>query len=122
MDINEIATKKDIARLENLLHKLLVTKSSIASTDNVPTCMISEKRALEILDVAKSTLHTMKSRGKIPFYKPEGSVKGASYYKISDLEKYMSGLKHKSNDEIEAEADAHILKQKLKREHKVKSK
>ena len=129
MDINEIATKKDIARLENLLHKLLVVQSNNENVKKVQMPKefenidaVSEDRALEILGIKRATLYGWKSQGKIPYYKPEGNSKGVTYYKISELQNFMCAIKHKSNDEIEAEADAHILKQKLKREHKVKSK
>lgn len=113
MDVNEIATKQDIYRLENLLHKILMGKSDVKEISDSPTDMVSEKKAIEILGIKKSTLHCMKSMGKIAFYKPEGQRKGVSYYKISDLEKYMSGIKHQSTAEIEAEADKYMLEHKI---------
>jgi excisionase family DNA binding protein len=112
MNINDIATKQDIARIEYLLQQLLSKNGGGSFTHNLSSEYITEDKAQEMLGVAKSTLYSMKSRGVIPFYKPEGSK--MSYYKISDLEKYMSGIKHKSNREIEIEASNYMLKNKMK--------
>jgi DNA-binding transcriptional MerR regulator len=73
---------------------------------------VNEERAAEMLDIARPTLSSWKSRGLIPYHKPEWSNK--SFYKVKDIIEIQTGVKHSSNKEIEAEAKSYILKNKNK--------
>ena len=115
MDISEIAiiTPKSlmerIDRLEYKLDQLLSQKEAgIKLIDGEE--YVNEARASEMLNIARSTLSSWKSRGLISFYKPEWSNK--SFYKVKDIISIQSGVKRLSNKEIDAEAKSYLLKNK----------
>ena len=101
-----IVSNTDLTEIKQMLKQLLSHKEGI----NVMGEYVPENVAAEILGIKKTTLQVWKSRGKIPFHKPDGNRKGITYYKVSDLMDFQKGVKHHSNKEIEVEANTYLLK------------
>ena len=104
-----IIPKTDITEIKQML-KLLLSQNN----HNHLSEYVTEDVASVMLGIKKTTLQVWKSNGKIGFHKPEGNKKGLTYYKVSDLLDFQKGIKHKSNKEIDAEANTYLLQKKLK--------
>lgn len=72
--------------------------------------LLTVKEAAEFLNLKVATIYSKKSKGELPFLKPEGT-KGLRFSR-QELTAFLKGGKGKSNVEIEAEADAYINKKK----------
>lgn len=59
------------------------------------------EEAAEFLDVSKSYLYKLTSKGEIPHYKPAGK---RIYFLVDDLLDYIKSGRVKTKDEIEKEA------------------
>ena len=112
MNLNEIATKKDIDNLKDWFLEILsqhIANTGVVSSNNKKYLNVIE--ASKLLGIAVSTLQSKMSRGEVPFCKPEGS---RPYFVVDELEKYMSSNKRKSNTEIDADAKTYLLNKKIK--------
>jgi len=108
MDLNEIVTKKDIENLKDWF--LVHCTQNVLKVEPIPE-YIPEGRAADLIGISKKTLQNWKYTGKITSYKVEGTC--VTSYKYSDIVALQSGVKCKSNKELETEANNHILKKKL---------
>ena len=96
-------------RLEYKLDHLLSKKNEGIKIINGEEC-VTEADAAKRLGIARPTLSAWKARGKITFYKPDGSNK--SYYKLKDILAVQTGVKYSSNKEIDAQATDLLLQRK----------
>lgn len=74
---------------------------------NAPTYQkpLNVEEAADFLDLSKSHLYKLTSKGEIPHYKPTGK---RLYFLIEDLLDYLKSGRVKTTDEIEAEASRYI--------------
>jgi len=100
-----IIPKVQLDRMEQKLDMLLHQHSKGLSGDYLTADEVCKK-----LGIKKQTLYNWKSKGKIPFYKPEGSSK--CYFKLQDIVDFQQGIKHQSNKEIASEAKTYLLNNK----------
>ena len=99
-------------RIEFKLDQLLSNKDNGTKLINGEE-YVNEARAAEMLNIARSTLSSWKSRGLIPFHKPEWSNK--SFFKIKDIMATQNGVKHSSNKEIKIEAKTYLRDNRKKK-------
>jgi excisionase family DNA binding protein len=66
---------------------------------------LTAKEAADYLDISKSHLYQLTSKGKIPHYKPNGK---RLYIFQSDLDDYIRSGKVKTNKELEVEAEEYL--------------
>lgn len=62
-------------------------------------------KAAEFLNLKKPTIYTKCSKGELPYMKRNNRL----YFLISELSDYLKDGRNKSQEEIEAEADAYLL-------------
>ncbi len=106
-----IITSKD--QLQNLLEQTVrkVLKEGSKPTP-LPTRTSPEEdiltiqQAMPILNLAKATIYTLTSKGKVPHFKKGKKL----YFKRSELLRWIEDGKRKSKKEIEQEADDYLSK------------
>jgi len=101
-----IIPRVQLDRMEQKLDLLLTQSGKGGATSDY----ITADEVCEKLDIKKKTLYNWKSKGKIPFHKPEGSSK--CYFRLQDIIAFQTGIKHHSNKELEAEAKTYLLNNK----------
>ena len=100
-----------IERLDTIEYKLNLLLSNSNNTNKAfDEEYVNEARAAQMLNIARPTLSSWKSRGLIPFYKPEWSNK--SFFKITDIKAIQTGVKHSSNKQIKTKATLYNLNKK----------
>ena len=62
--------------------------------------------AADFLSISKSALYQLTSKKIIPFYRPNGKM---IYFEKSDLKKWLLRNRVKSEEELEREANKHVL-------------
>jgi hypothetical protein len=109
--------KAELSKIEQMLRELLEKDGNAISSTKTPKDILNDKDVCEMLNIKPKTLSVWRSRGKIPYYKMEGSAgkKGKCYYKSEEVENLMTAIRHKSNTELSDEADSHMLLIKRKR-------
>ena len=73
--------------------------------------LMNSREAAEYLGLKLSYFHKLMMRRVIPMYKPNGKN---CYFDPKDLEAYMTAIRIKSQDEIDSEAQAYILKNSIR--------
>jgi excisionase family DNA binding protein len=93
------------SRLNEIEKKLssLITETKTPDNRNV----FNSTAAAEYLGVAKPTLYSYVSSGKIPFSKPTGK---RIFFQKEKLDEWLLQNPHKSNYEIEMDASNYILR------------
>jgi hypothetical protein len=116
-DMTIIVPEDLIERIDRLEYKLdLLLSNKDFSNKNEKKKLIdgdeyvNEAKAAEMLNIKRPTLSSWKSRGLIPFYKPEWSNK--SFYKVKDIIAIQTGVKQYSNKETESKAKTYLTKNK----------
>lgn len=117
MNLNDIITKQDILEIKHILSQLS-SNSKISEYEVIPGYIVGDNKMSELLEISKSTLHSMKSRGKIPYSTPLGSSIPA--YKISDVIDFLTAVQYRSNKQLEATANAYILNMEYEKSKKQK--
>ena len=84
-----------LSQIENTLKIQNASKKNILNFDE----------ATYILDISKSYLYKMTSRGDIPHYKPQGKK---IYFLKAELEAWLLQHRVKSQDEIERQSNSYI--------------
>ncbi|KAA6324801.1 hypothetical protein EZS27_025916 [termite gut metagenome] len=90
--------------LENRVSKL---EESLFIIKNI----LSFDEASEFLNLSKSYLYKLTSSGQIPHYKPQGKM---LYFEKSELENWLRQNPIKTNQQIQQEAETHLMNIKRK--------
>lgn len=98
MDIAEIATKQDLAEMEQRILQALIGKLGKKDRN-----LNIDEAVAHIKAKNRSTLYKLTSSGEIPCYK----VGKANVYRESDLDRYLARHRKASNEEIEGKAVLH---------------
>ena len=98
MNIEEIATKQDLAEMEQRLMKAM--HRNLGKKDR--TLNIDEA-VVHIKAKNRGTLYKLTSSGEIPCYK----VGKSNVYKESDLDRYLARHRKSSNEELAGAAALH---------------
>ena len=83
-------------------HTLIIKKMK-----NLNKTILSFKEAISFMDVSKSFLYKLTSKGKINFFKPNN---GKIYFKKEDLENWMLQNEVKSFNVLEESVNKNLLK------------
>lgn len=75
------------------------------------TNMLTPTEAAEYLGIKVSYLYKLMMRRVIPYYKPGGKL---CYFDREDLDKWLRSVRVASDEEIESQAQAYILKNSIK--------
>ncbi|KAA6305205.1 hypothetical protein EZS27_043144 [termite gut metagenome] len=92
------------SNLENRVSKL---EESLFIIKNI----LSFDEASEFLNLSKSYLYKLTSSGQIPHYKPQGKM---LYFEKSELENWLRQNPIKTNQQIQQEAEIHLMNIKRK--------
>ncbi|KAA6330959.1 hypothetical protein EZS27_020387 [termite gut metagenome] len=92
------------SNLENRVSKL---EESLFIIKNI----LSFDEASEFLNLSKSYLYKLTSSGQIPHYKPQGKM---LYFEKSELENWLRQNPVKTNQQIQQEAETHLMNIKRK--------
>ncbi|KAA6343597.1 hypothetical protein EZS27_008725 [termite gut metagenome] len=92
------------SNLENRVSKL---EESLFIIKNI----LSFDEASEFLNLSKSYLYKLTSSGQIPHYKPQGKM---LYFEKSELENWLRQNPVKTNQQIQQEAEIHLMNIKRK--------
>ncbi|KAA6345641.1 hypothetical protein EZS27_006822 [termite gut metagenome] len=92
------------SNLENRVSKL---EKSLFIIKNI----LSFDEASEFLNLSKSYLYKLTSSGQIPHYKPQGKM---LYFEKSELENWLRQNPVKTNQQIQQEAEIHLMNIKRK--------
>lgn len=74
--------------------------------------ILSFNEASEFLNLSKSYLYKLTSSGSIPHYKPQGKM---LYFEKSELEGWLRQNPVKTKQQLEQEAEKHLINSKRKR-------
>ncbi len=74
--------------------------------------LLNTEEASSYLGVKPSYLYKLMHRHEIGYYKPNGKL---CYFNKSDLDAWLTRCRVKSQDELEAEANAYIIRKEMKR-------
>lgn len=74
------------------------------------TKMLTPTEAAEYLGIKVSYLYKLMMRRVIPYYKPGGKL---CYFDRDDLDKWLRSVRVASDEEIESQAQAYILKNSI---------
>ena len=116
MELNEmtiIVPNTLMERLDKLEYKLdqLLANKGTKLIDNEE--YVNEEQAAKMLNIKRSTLSNWKSQNRIDYYKAEWSNK--SFFKMEDIIKIKTAIKHSGDKEVENKAKSYILKTKKKK-------
>lgn len=75
------------------------------------TNMLTPTEAAEYLGIKVSYLYKLMMRRVIPYYKPGGKL---CYFDREDLDKWLRSVRVASDEEIESQAQAYILKNSIR--------
>lgn len=75
------------------------------------TNMLTPTEAAEYLGIKVSYLYKLMMRRVIPYYKPGGKL---CYFDREDLDKWLRSVRVASDEEIERQAQAYILKNSIR--------
>ncbi|KAA6342141.1 hypothetical protein EZS27_010096 [termite gut metagenome] len=92
------------SNLENRVSKL---EKSLFIIKNI----LSFDEASEFLNLSKSYLYKLTSSGQIPHYKPQGKM---LYFEKSELENWLRQNPVKTNQQIQQDAEIHLMNIKRK--------
>ena len=90
-----------------IMSKLLSIEKVLNEQKNLKKNVLTFTEAAEYLGLSKSNLYKMTSAGKIPFYKPNGKN---IYFNRTELDNWIFTNRHASDEELEKQADEHIIK------------
>jgi len=104
------------ARLSNIETLLIDIKHGSEGSINpsptntkLPKNALTFNEAADYMGISKSYLYKLTSAKKISFYKPKGKM---IYFSREELESYLLQNPAKTADEIEAEAEQYLIKNK----------
>ncbi len=101
---------------ELLLDKLTIIENLLKETKSPPTAVLdlevlNMEQAATYIGISKATLYGLTSSRKIPYYKAGKRI----HFKKSELFKWITRVRVRTNEEIEQEATTYIATQRLGR-------
>lgn len=73
--------------------------------------MLTPTEAAAYLGIKVSYLYKLMMRRAIPYFKPGGKL---CFFQVEDLDKWLTSVRVASNDELESQAQAYIIRNQSK--------
>lgn len=97
--------KEDLSSLiETSIRKVLAENQSLHSNKESPPRFLNIDEASKFINLAKATVYTLSSSGKIPVIKKSKRL----YFKEDDLVQWLNKGRRKTNEEIKEDSEKYV--------------